>query len=144
MKILKKIINWISAILFFGGIGLMIFAYYTNKPFLNYISSLLSDAKFGTTMKQMLIGLAMLLLSLLLFSVSLRVGGKIKRKEKERAAAEKARLQEEEKKNKELREQAEQAKAEAEKMRQEAEKAQAQLRSMDTASLDVSEADKKA
>lgn len=142
MKVLKKILNWISVILLFGGVGLMVFAYYTNKPFLNYISGLLADAKFGTTLKQMLIGIGMVFAALLLFSLSLRIGGKIRKKEKERQAAEKERQKEEEKKNQELRAQAEAARAEAEKMRQEAEKAQAQLRSMDTASINTEEVQK--
>lgn len=130
MKFFKQVFNWLSLILFLGGIGVILFAYFNNKAFLNYISGLLSDPKFGNTMKMMLIGIAMIIVSLLLFSFALRLGGKIKRKEKERAAAEKARLAEEEKKNKALREEADKARAEAEKMRQEAEKAQEQLRSM--------------
>ena len=84
----------------------------------------------------------MVFAALLLFSLSLRVGGKIRKKEKERQAAEKERQKEEEKKNQELRAQAEAARAEAEKMRQEAEKAQAQLRSMDTASINTEEVQK--
>lgn len=66
---------------------------------------------------------------MVLFSLSVRIGSVIRRKERELAAQEKARREEEEAKNRLLQEEAAAARADAERFKAEATQAQALLKS---------------
>ena len=128
MKILKKVLNVLSLISLIGGIFIIIFAYLGNKTFISYITKLLEDAKFGGTLKHMLIGIGLIILALVLFVVSLRLSSKIRKREKQRLEEEKTKRIEQEKVNQQIREEAEIAKADAKHAREEAEAAQNELR----------------
>ena len=120
MRIVKKILNWLGLICLVGGIGLIIFAYFSNRSFLAYISKLLSDAQFGTTMKQMLIGAVLIVAALILFSFALKAGSVAKRNEKKKEEALRAQREEAEAKARAMQQEAEAAKAEAERVKAEA------------------------
>ncbi|MBR2552399.1 MAG: hypothetical protein IKR06_03040 [Erysipelotrichaceae bacterium] len=120
MRIIKKILNWLGLLCLIGGLGLMTFAYFSNRSFLNYISNLLADAKFGVTVRQMLFGLLLVIVSLILFGFALKAGGVAKRHEKEKAEADRLQREENEARTRKMQQEAEQAKAEAERMKAEA------------------------
>ncbi len=120
MRVIKKILNWLGLICLLGGLGLIAFAYFSNRSFLNYISNLLADAKFGVTLRQMLFGVLLIIVSLVLFSLALKAGGVAKRHAKEKAEADRLQREENEARTRKMQEEAEQAKAEAERMKAEA------------------------
>lgn len=120
MRVIKKILNWLGLICLLGGIGLIVFAYFSNRSFLNYISNLLADAKFGVTMRQMLLGVVLVIVSLILFSLALKAGGVAKRREREKAEADRLKREEDEARTRKMQQEAEQAKAEAERAKAEA------------------------
>ncbi|MBR3168374.1 MAG: hypothetical protein IKF18_06785 [Erysipelotrichaceae bacterium] len=120
MRVIKKILNWLGLICLLGGLGLIVFAYFSNRSFLNYISNLLADAKFGVTLRQMLFGVLLIIISLVLFSLALKAGGVAKRHEREKEEALRVQREEEEARTRKLQQEAEQAKAEAERVKAEA------------------------
>ena len=128
MKILKKFINLIASILVIGGAAVILFTYFTNKPFISYLSSILTNAQFGNVMKRSLYGVAAVIVGLLLFSLSLKLGSSIRRREREKRALEKERQEEQRLENQQLKEEAEAARREAEAMRREAEEAKNRFR----------------
>ena len=127
MKFIRTILNVLSAILVFGGAAVIGFTYLTNKPFISYLSSILTNAQFGNVMKRVLYGGVAIIVGLLIFAISLRVGSAIRRKDRQRRQEEKERQAEIDAQNKQLREDAKQARAEAEAMKKEAEEAKARL-----------------
>ncbi len=141
MRVFKKLLNWISLLLVLGGVMLMVVTYFTNKSFITYLSNQLNSAQFGIPMKRMLIGVGLVLLGLIFFAISLKVGGRIKRQDKERRAEEKERRKEQEAYNKQIQQEAEEAKAENERLKQEAEEAQAQLRALNQNPVEEVEAE---
>ena len=126
MKILKKILNWLSLILLIGGAGLILVTYLTNKSFITYLTSQLNNAQFGGALKKMMIGMVMIIVALIIFVLSLKLGSIIKKKDKERAALEKEKAAEQEAINQQIRQEAEDAKAEAARLKEEAESLRAQ------------------
>lgn len=130
MRVLKKIMNWLSLLLLIGGAMLMLITYFTNKSFITYLSNQLNSAQFGIPMRRMLIGAGLILLALIIFALSLKVGGHIRKQDKERRAIEKEKQKEQEAYNKQIQQEAADAKAEAERLKAEAEEAQAKLRAM--------------
>ena len=129
MKIMKKIVSFLSLILLIGGMGLMLYTYLTNHTFVNKLTSLMTNADCKKGMLYMLIGIICMIAAFLLFSLSVRLGSSIRRKEREMAAQEKARREEEEAKNRRLEEEAAAARADAERFKTEAIQAQALLQS---------------
>ncbi|MBQ7993408.1 MAG: DUF3185 family protein [Solobacterium sp.] len=129
MKIMKKIVSFLSLILLIGGMGLMLYTYLTNHTFVNKLTSLMTNADCKKGMLYMLIGIICMIAAFLLFSLSVRMGSSIRRKEREMAAQEKARREEEEAKNRRLEEEAAAARADAERFKTEAIQAQALLQS---------------
>jgi len=129
MKIMKKIVSFLSLILLIGGMGLMLYTYRTNHTFVNKLTSLMTSADCKKGMLYMLIGIICMIAAFLLFSLSVRMGSSIRRKEREMAAQEKARREEEEAKNRRLEEEAAAARADAERFKTEAIQAQALLQS---------------
>jgi hypothetical protein len=129
MKIMKKIVSFLSLVLLIGGMGLMLYTYLTNHTFVNKLTSLMTNAECKKGMLYMLIGIICMIAAFLLFSLSVRMGSSIRRKEREIAAQEKARREEEEAKNRRLEEEAAAARADAERFKTEAIQAQAMLQS---------------
>lgn len=129
MKIMKKIVSFLSLILLIGGMGLMLYTYLTNHTFVNKLTSLMTNADCKKGMLYMLIGIICMIAAFLLFSLSVRMGSSIRRKEREMAAQEKARREEKEAKNRRLEEEAAAARADAERFKTEAIQAQALLQS---------------
>ncbi len=127
MKFIQTVLNVLSAILVFGGTVVIGFTYLTNKPFISYLSSILTNAQFGSVMKRVLYGGAAIIIGLLIFTISLRIGSAIRRKDRQRRQEEKERQAEIDAQNRQLREDAKQARAEAEAMKKEAEEAKARL-----------------
>ena len=137
MSVIKRILNTLSLLCLLGGIFLIIYSYLTNRTFISYISKLLSDAEFGATMKNMLIGLGLIVLALILFIIGLRIGSKIRKNVKERLAQEKAAREEQEKAQKEMQAEMESIKIEAEKARADAEEARNQLKALESPAEEV-------
>ena len=133
MKVLKKIISFVSLALLLAGVILILYTYLTNHTFVQKLTSLLTNADCKRGMLMILIGFICLVFSFVLFSVSVRLGAGIRRKERELAAAEKAKLAEEEERNRRLEQEAAAAKAEAERFKAEATQAHALLQSTVTA-----------
>ncbi|MBE6109478.1 MAG: DUF3185 family protein [Erysipelotrichaceae bacterium] len=133
MKVLKKIISFVSLALLLAGVILILYTYLTNHTFVQKLTSLLTNADCKRGMLMILIGFICLVFSFVLFSVSVRLGAGIRRKEREMAAAEKAKLAEEEERNRRLEQEAAAAKAEAERFKAEATQAHALLQSSVTA-----------
>ena len=133
MKVLKKIISFVSLALLLAGVILILYTYLTNHTFVQKLTSLLTNADCKRGMLMILIGFICLVFSFVLFSVSVRLGAGIRRKERELAAAEKAKLAEEEERNRRLEQEAAAAKAEAERFKAEATQAHALLQSSMTA-----------
>ena len=130
MRVLKKILNWISLLLLLGGAGLILVTYITNKSFITYLSNQLNSAQFGVPMRRMLIGIGLIVLALIIFVLALKVGGRIRKQDKERKAEEKVRQKEQEAYNKQIQQEAADAKAENERLKAEAEEANAKLKAM--------------
>ena len=130
---LKKIISFVSLALLLSGVILILYTYLTNHTFVQKLTSLLTNADCKRGMLMILIGFICLVFSFVLFSVSVRLGAGIRRKERELAAAEKAKLAEEEERNRRLEQEAAAAKAEAERFKAEATQAHALLQSSVTA-----------
>ena len=133
MKVLKKIISFVSLALLLAGVILILYTYLTNHTFVQKLTSLLTNADCKRGMLMILIGFICLVFSFVLFSVSVRLGAGIRRKEREMAAAEKAKIAEEEERNRRLEQEAAAAKAEAERFKAEATQAHALLQSSVTA-----------
>ena len=133
MKVLKKIISFVSLALLLAGVILILYTYLTNHTFVQKLTSLLTNADCKRGMLMILIGFICLVFSFVLFSVSVRLGAGIRRKEREMAAAEKAKLAEEEERNRRLEQEAAAAKAEAERFKAEATQAHSLLQSSMTA-----------
>ena len=127
MKFIRTLLNLISAILVIGGASIIGITYLTNKPFIAYLSSILTNAQFGGVMKRVLYGVAAIIVGLLIFSISLKLGGVIRRKNRQKKLEEKERQAEIDAQNRQLREDAKQARLEAEAMKKEAEEAKARL-----------------
>ena len=90
MRILQKIIGWISLILILGGAGLMAFKYLTNKTlFAALLATPVVQQSMGI-LKLMLYGAAAVLLGLILLTLSFKIGSSIRSKEKAEAKARKA------------------------------------------------------
>ncbi len=121
MKVLKKILGWLSAILVIGGLSVIFFTYVTNKPFINYLSSIMTNAQFGTVMRRVLYGVVAVIIGLIAFALSLKAGSVVRKKEKERRAIEKEEARKQQEMTEQMRAEAKQAMAEAEAMKKEAE-----------------------
>lgn len=130
MRFFKKVFNWISLVSFVAGLCLVAFGYLSNHSFLSYIKTLLADAQFGTSLKLVLCGIGLIILSLVFLSFSLRLGGRIKRMEKEKREEEKHQKDVENQLHQKIKEEAETAKAENERLRKEADDAKAELASI--------------
>ena len=57
MRVLKKIISFISLVLLIGGMGLMLYTYLTNHTFVSKLTTLMTNADCKRGMLFMLIGI---------------------------------------------------------------------------------------
>lgn len=137
MKVLRKIISFLSLALLLGGVILILYTYLTNHTFVSKLTSLMTNAECKKGMLFILIGFVCLVFSFVMFSLSVRIGSSIRRKEREIAAREKAKLEEESEKNRRLEAEAAAARAEAERFKAEATQAHAMLEG--TQSTDITE-----
>ncbi|MDO4414196.1 MAG: hypothetical protein Q4C20_03895 [Erysipelotrichaceae bacterium] len=128
MKVLRKIISFLSLALLLAGVILILYTYLTNAVFVQKLTSLMTNADCKRGMLMILIGFICLVFSFVMFSLSVRIGSNIRRKERELAAQEKARLEEEAEKNRRLEAEAAAARAEAERYKSEATQANALLK----------------
>ena len=127
MKVLRKIISFLSLALLLAGVILILYTYLTNHTFVSKLTSLMTNAECKKGMLFILIGFVCLVFSFVMFSLSMRIGSSICRKEREIAAREKAKLEEEAEKNRRLEAEAAAARAEAERFKAEATQAHALL-----------------
>lgn len=128
MKVLRKIISFLSLALLLAGVILILYTYLTNAVFVQKLTSLMTNADCKRGMLMILIGFICLVFSFVMFSLSVRIGSNIRRKERELAAQEKARLEAEAEKNRRLEAEAAAARAEAERYKSEATQANALLK----------------
>jgi Na+-transporting methylmalonyl-CoA/oxaloacetate decarboxylase gamma subunit len=97
MKILQKILAWLSLILILGGAGVILFKYLTNK---SLFSALLAEPMVRQSLgiiQVMLYGLAAVFIGLVLLTLAMKIGGSIRSKEKAEAKLRKAVEKEQEK-----------------------------------------------
>ena len=127
MKVLKKIISFMSLALLLAGVILILYTYLSNHTFVTKLTSLLTNAECRRGMLMILIGFVCLVFSFIMFSVSMRLSSSIRRKERELEAERLAQLEAEAEKNKRLEAEAAAAKAEAEHFKAEATQAHAML-----------------
>ena len=121
MKVIKQIFSWLATILIIGGLVVIGFTYITNK---NLFAVLLSNSIVKgsfSVLKRMLFGALAVLAGMIALIISMKIGGVVRRKEREKRAQEKQYRVEAEEQARQLRLEAEEAKAEAERVRKEAE-----------------------
>ena len=97
MKILQKILAWLSLILILGGAGVILFKYLTNK---SLFAALLAEPMVRQSLgiiQVMLYGLAAVFIGLVLLTLAMKIGGSIRSKEKAEAKLRKAVEKEQEK-----------------------------------------------
>ncbi|MBP3890653.1 MAG: hypothetical protein J6D29_00570 [Solobacterium sp.] len=139
MRIGRKVLNWLSLVLLVAGVCCIAFGYLTNRSFLTYIEKLLADAEFGKTLKLILLGVGLILVSLILFSFSLRLGSRIRKIDKAKKEEEEHQRSLEEELHQRTKAEAETARAEADRFRQEADQAKAELAAMQTSEIQTEE-----
>ncbi len=101
MKVLQKILSWLSLILIVLGAGLIIFKYLTNK---SLFTALLAEPMVRQSLgiiQVMLYGVAAIFLGLIFLTLAMKIGGSIRSKEKAEAKIRKAVEKEQEKAAKE-------------------------------------------
>ncbi|MCR5095646.1 MAG: hypothetical protein K6A70_02790 [Erysipelotrichaceae bacterium] len=123
MKILKKLLGFFAAVLILGGLIVLGFEYIRNKTTFNILFN--NSVVKGTlpVLKNMGISLIAVIIGLLILSLYFRVGGAVRRKERERRQALKEQQRESEELKEQLRKEAEEARNELEQARSEAEEA---------------------
>ena len=121
MKRLKKILGFLAAVFILGGLIVLAFEYIRNKTTFNILFN--NSVVKGTlpVLKNMGLALIAVFVGLLFSSFYFRVGGVVRRKEKEIKEALKAQQRESDELNEQLRREAEEARAEAEEAKKETE-----------------------
>ena len=121
MKIIKKILGFLSLVLMLGGLIVLGWEYIRNKTTFAILMN--NSVVKGTipVLKNMGLSLLAFILGLLFLSLYFKAGGVVRRVERERKEAMKAQVKESEELNRQLRLEAENAKAEAEQAKKETE-----------------------
>ena len=121
MKIIKKILGFLSLVLMLGGLIVLGWEYFRNKTTFAILRN--NSVVKGTipVLKNMGLSLLAFILGLLFLSLYFKAGGVVRRVERERKEAMKAQVKESEELNRQLRLEAENAKAEAEQAKKETE-----------------------
>ena len=121
MKFIKKILGFLAAVFILGGLIVLAFEYIRNKTTFNILFN--NSVVKGTlpVLKNMGLAAVAVFLGLLFSSFYFRVGGIVRRKEREVREALKAQQRESEELNEQLRKEAEEARIQAEEAKKETE-----------------------
>ncbi|MBR5340763.1 MAG: hypothetical protein IK151_02425 [Erysipelotrichaceae bacterium] len=119
MKILKTIFGFLSSIFVLGGAGVFAWQYFRNKQlFVVLLNNSIVKGSLGVLQK-MGLALIAIIIGLILFAIYMKIGGVVRRIEREKRAALKEQQRENEAVQRQLREEAENAKAEIEQVKKE-------------------------
>lgn len=119
MKILKKILGFISLVLILGGAIMVLTQYLLNKQLLEVLVSNSIVKGSIDVLKRMAYGVLAIIGGLVFLSVYFKVGSVVRRNEKEKKVALKEQQREKDELNKQLLKEAQEAKAEAEQVKKE-------------------------
>ncbi len=119
MKIIKKIVGFISLILVAGGAIVLFWQYFRNKQMFAILAANSVVKGSLPIIQRMLLAVVAIIAGLLMFVVYMRLVSAVWKEEREKRAALKEAQKENEELNRQLREEAEQAKAEAERAKKE-------------------------
>ena len=129
MKLIKTLFDYLALLLIVGGLAVMGLTYTTKKEILNALVSNTIVKSSMSVLKTLGLSLAAIIIGLICLVIAMRIGGAVRKVEKEKRAALKEQQKENEALNKQLKKEAEEAKAEAEKARKEMEKMEKNLHS---------------
>lgn len=119
MKILKKIVGLLSALLIIGGAFVLLWQYFRNKQlFVVLLSNSIVKGSIGVLQKMGMAVIA-IIVGLILFVIYMKIGSVVRRNEREKREALKLQQKENEELQKQLKKEAEEAKAEAEQAKKE-------------------------
>ena len=121
MKVLKKIVGYVSLLLVGGGAFFLFWQYFRNKQMFTILLSNSVVRGSLPIIQKMLLSVVAIIAGLLMFIIYLKISGVVRRSEREKRAALKEAQKENEELNKKLKQEADEAKAEAEKAKQETE-----------------------
>ena len=119
MKILKKIMGFLSLVAIFGGAGSLAWQYFRNKQLLEVLVSNSIVKGSISVLKKMGLSVLIIFLGMLLLAIYFKLGGVVRRVEREKKEALREERRESEELNKQLRKEADEARAEAEKAKKE-------------------------
>lgn len=119
MKILKKILGFISLVLILGGAIMVLTQYLLNKQLLEVLVSNSIVKGSIDVLKRMGFGVLGIIAGLVFLSIYFKVGSVVRRNEKEKKVALKEQQREKDELNKQLLKEAQEAKAEAEQVKKE-------------------------
>ncbi len=119
MKVVKKIVGFISLILVAGGAIALFWQYFRNKQMFAILAANSVVRGSLPVIQRMLLAVVAIIAGLLMFVLYMKVASIVRREEREKRAALKEAQRENEELNRQLRQEAEEAKAEAEKARKE-------------------------
>lgn len=119
MKILKKIVGLLSALLIIGGAFVLLWQYFRNKQlFVVLLSNSIVKGSIGVLQKMGMAVIA-IIVGLILFVIYMKIGSVVRRNEREKREALKLQQKENEELQRQLKKEAEEAKAEAEQAKKE-------------------------
>ena len=119
MKILKKLVGLLSALLIIGGAFVLLWQYFRNKQlFVVLLSNSIVKGSIGVLQK-MGMALIAIIVGLILFVIYMKIGSVVRRNEREKREALKLQQKENEELQRQLKKEAEEAKAEAEQAKKE-------------------------
>ena len=119
MKIIKKIVGFISLILVAGGSIVLFWQYFRNEQMFAILAANSVVKGSLPVIQRMLLAVVAIVAGLLMFVVYMRLVSAVWKEEREKRAALKEAQRENEELNRQLREEAQQAKEEAEKAKKE-------------------------
>ena len=114
MKILKKILGFLSVVTILGGSGSLAWQYFRNKQLLEVLVS-----NSINVLKRMGISILVIFAGMVLLIIYFKIGSVVRRVEREKREALKEERRESEELNRQLRKEADEARAEAEQARKE-------------------------
>ena len=122
MKLFKKLFSSIALILVTGGAAVLAWQYFRNKQL--FVVLLSNSIVKGSMRVLQTMGLALIaiIVGLICFMISFKIGGVVRRNEREKKEALREEQRETKELNRQLRKEAEEAKAEAEQAKAETEK----------------------
>ena len=121
MKLLKKIVGFVSLLLIVGGAAVLMWQYFRNKQlFVVLLSNSIVKGSIGVLQK-MGMAIIAIFLGLIMFVLYMKIGSVVRRNEREKREALKVQQKENEALQRQLKKEAEEAKAEAEQAKKETE-----------------------